>query len=420
MKISITVLAAAFVMILAVGSVRANDDKPTTAPAAAPPDLCKGVIDPYDAVAERGRFLEAAGVTNELDANSFQANRGKKNAFVRDFDRWEEILKFDQNHNGTIDWFEAEAYRQDLRKKVLALFADKNGRLKGKDRDAANQALQDGKVFELAAAGSASRPFDGPVTIQSGSSSIAASKPVVFQLGNGKWPSTAERMAKAIELSDEQKDQLDAIDAAQKKAINDYDADHKDKMEAAMKATMEALQSGDKDALAKAQKDSQALWAPKMEIFQKAAADAMAVLTAEQKVQWLDQTLLTSIKTWYAKADMTEEQWQKMQESFVPMARGFDGNYTVLSNGIQAKIAAVLTDEQRSKWVDEFVLAQVKKRYDGIGVTDEQWQTIKDAALARMIDPNESSTTTAAAWRDIEKALTPEQREAATKPPAFK
>jgi len=105
------------------------------------PDLVAD-LDPYDPAAERTRFLQAAGIDNELDANEFDADRGKPTSFVRKFDRWDELLKCDKDKNGRIDWFEADAYRQGIRKALLAAFdADKDTRLKLAERDAANKAL---------------------------------------------------------------------------------------------------------------------------------------------------------------------------------------------------------------------------------------------------------------------------------------
>jgi len=123
--------------------------QPATAPAnsASVPDLCKGAVDPYEQGSERDRCLAACGKDNELDETEFQADKGKEKSFVRSFDRWESMLVFDKNGNKKLDWFEADAYRQDLRSRVLAAFdADKDGKLTGQERDNANRALAAGKV----------------------------------------------------------------------------------------------------------------------------------------------------------------------------------------------------------------------------------------------------------------------------------
>jgi len=128
--------------------------KTTTSPvakslpkAAAVIDLCKDVVDPFNPAEERYRFFLAAGVDNELTGGEFEANRTKDKPFVRKFDTWRALVGFDKSGNGTIDWFEAEAYRWDLRKRILAAFDEnKDGRLAGKERDAANRALAAGKI----------------------------------------------------------------------------------------------------------------------------------------------------------------------------------------------------------------------------------------------------------------------------------
>jgi Ca2+-binding EF-hand superfamily protein len=152
---SLIVLSAivAVVAPLAAG----QGSPPATAPAAATapatprvadlPDVLRSAVDPYDGPAERARFFQAAGVDNELDAKEFAAARGRAGSFVRLFDAWPAMLAFDKDHNGTIDWFEADAYRQDLRRRVLNAFdTNKDGQLTGKERQAANEMLASGRV----------------------------------------------------------------------------------------------------------------------------------------------------------------------------------------------------------------------------------------------------------------------------------
>ena len=119
----------------------------TTRPVFTAPDLLKGAIDPYNAIEERLRFFKAAGPDNELDEKEFSADAARKNGFVRKFDRWKAMLTFDKKGNKTIDWFEAKAYRLDLRKRLLAKYdANKDGKLTGPERAEANRALLAGKI----------------------------------------------------------------------------------------------------------------------------------------------------------------------------------------------------------------------------------------------------------------------------------
>jgi hypothetical protein len=110
-------------------------------------DLCRDAVDPYNPGAERAKFFRAAGVDNELDASEFKADQAKKDGFVRRFDRFESMLAFDKNGNRTMDWFEADAYRRDMRKRVIAAFdKNKNRFLDGDERIAASRALVSGKI----------------------------------------------------------------------------------------------------------------------------------------------------------------------------------------------------------------------------------------------------------------------------------
>lgn len=125
--------------------------EPASAPAAEPasrpavPDYCKALLDHYDQAEWRKRFLAAAGVDNELDAAEFAADKDRKDGFVQPYDRWESLLRFDRNGDKRIGWFDADAYRQGLRKKLLAAFnASKDGKLTDAERDRANQALAAG------------------------------------------------------------------------------------------------------------------------------------------------------------------------------------------------------------------------------------------------------------------------------------
>ena len=144
-----TTLLLSFTLLLCVGPVAAQT--PAALPATVPaveenlPDLLDGAVDPYDAASERAKFYKAAGIDSELTKDQFGASMEKGGGFVRKFDRWQALASYDKNGNGKIDWFEADAYRKDVRKAVLDKFdADKDGKLAGQERKDANKALQNG------------------------------------------------------------------------------------------------------------------------------------------------------------------------------------------------------------------------------------------------------------------------------------
>ena len=99
--------------------------KPNASVATKPP--------PYNPVAERAKFFKAAGKDSELDKTEFAAdqaktNKGTKGCFVRKTDSWANIIKYDKNKSGKIDWFEADAYRRSLGKTKPVTITTVDGR----------------------------------------------------------------------------------------------------------------------------------------------------------------------------------------------------------------------------------------------------------------------------------------------------
>ncbi len=134
-------------MLLAVTGATAPGAEPKSKAPAKVGDLCKGAVDPYESGAERDRFFKAAGVDGELSKKECAANKSKKKPFVRSFESWKTMSAFDADRNGTVDWFEADRYRRQLRKRVLAAFDEnKDKKLTGKEREKASLALAAGKV----------------------------------------------------------------------------------------------------------------------------------------------------------------------------------------------------------------------------------------------------------------------------------
>jgi len=120
----------------------------TSAPAAPqrpPVDHVKDLFDLYSQGDERTRFFDATGVDGELSGKEFAAAGGKPKSFVRAYDRWEATVPFDGNGSGKLSWAEAEKYRESIRKHVLAMFdKNKDGKLTGEERAAANLYLRGG------------------------------------------------------------------------------------------------------------------------------------------------------------------------------------------------------------------------------------------------------------------------------------
>ena len=201
--------AVTILLILSVPLGAAPAAEPTAAkkPAA---DLCKDCIDPYAATTERGKFFTAAGVDSELTAAELKADQARKNGFVRKFDTWAGMVAFDKNGNKTLDWFEADAYRRDLRKRMLARYdTNKDRRLTGKEREQANLALAAGKLPAASSAGGAARP------------------PIVIGGGGGQ----AGQITEQTRLRMFDKDRDGKLDTEEKAAADKWQADYQKRRE---------------------------------------------------------------------------------------------------------------------------------------------------------------------------------------------
>lgn len=192
----------------------------STGPAAKGEDALKEAVDPYDAGLQRNKFFIAAGVDGLLSEADMTADAARAGSFARPFDRWKNMLAFDKDNDGKLDWFEADAYRSALRKKVLDTFdADKNAKLSDKERQQAADALARGGVsldalqqIVIIPAGAADeqpkpRPADAPPT-----------RPAVDPRQQEQMPPLKDAIALAIKRNDANgdgmidKDELKAAD----------------------------------------------------------------------------------------------------------------------------------------------------------------------------------------------------------------
>ena len=157
-------LAAILVLTVFGGVALAAEADKTSA------DLCKNVVDPYESVGQKTLFFKAAGKDTELDEKEFDADKATGKGFVASFEKWATIVAFDKDGKKQIDWLEADAYRRDLRKRVLAAHdTSKDGKLAGDERTAANKALAAGKfasVRRSSRRGSRGSFTDRPETIK--------------------------------------------------------------------------------------------------------------------------------------------------------------------------------------------------------------------------------------------------------------
>ena len=205
-------------------------------------DICKDCVDPYNSSAERARFLTAAGVDSELDAKEFETDKARDDGFIRKFDSWKGMLVFDKDSNSTLDWFEADAYRRDIRKRVLLAYdANKDGRLKDKERKSANKALSKGKVPKASKKSGAFKSIrvpGRPLDTRGGARPPMRTAPLIISGGGGgRGGFTVSGGATAGQLSDQMrlrmfdKNKDGKLDDDEKAAMAKWEEDNKKRRE---------------------------------------------------------------------------------------------------------------------------------------------------------------------------------------------
>jgi|GEM_PF-935713 len=251
-----------------------RDASPQATPGASTqpaPDVLGGAIDPYQPGSERAAFFKAAGVDNELDAKEFAVARkaagGAKarpagsfvRSFVRSFDNWNAMLAFDKNRNGALDWFEAEAYRQDVRRRVLAAFdVNRDGWLTGRERSAANDMLSAGRLPGKSPVLAERVQIDEPTTAPGGQDAAALAEIkermarlrrqtfAKYDLNGDGQIDAAEQKAMVDAVGKEAQAELDDLAARQFDADDDGRLDEQEF--AAMEKALAERQAGDEKA----------------------------------------------------------------------------------------------------------------------------------------------------------------------------
>jgi len=295
-------------------TAKANDTPKTSdAPKADAPksDALTNAVDPYDVADQKTKFITLAGKTGELDAKTFDADRKAGNNLLMPFEKWETAILFDKDKNGTLDWFEFEAYRQAMRKAVLAA-CDKNNdkTLTGDERTAALKLLTDGKIiikpdperitglppgFGAADAATAtSQPTGGATT-----------KPLTWE---EEYIAEADQV---VALSDEQKQKSRELFAAKSKAWADLEAQHGARMKELLRLMDDTT---DKEKRNQAHKEYGELTAELRKTWDQLDADLRNVLTPEQKIAWRLHAIVKLAHQHYAPVTLSEEQIQKLKE----------------------------------------------------------------------------------------------------------
>ena len=360
--------------VAAVMAVSVLADDASKASDAAKADALTHVVDPYNAADQKAKFDKLSGKTGELDAKTFEADRKAGDNLIMPFEKWETAVLFDKDKNSTLDWFEFDAYRQAMRKAVLAACdEDKDGKLTGDERTAALKRLAEGQLtIKPDAERATGLPPGFGAVVDTGPTSAPAKRDEVARAAMiDKFISPMDEVAT---LSDEQKQNIRELLDAYMEETGKYRAE----TERLFGPVMDARRSGDADKAAAAKEAFDAENAAWNEFKRTQQARLMALLTAKQRVAWREAQWVKMAGVCFP-VEFDDGQVRKLKAAFADSMKDepfFDqyeptmyagpdriGHYFEANEYMKWILVAtqpVLTEEQRK---------QVDKSRDAAGVT---------------------------------------------------
>jgi len=197
-----------------------------------------------------------------------------------------------------------------------------------------------------------------------------------------------------------------------------FQTENAEKIKAASAAIQDAYKSKDKDTIAKATKEYTDLYAPFYEAMKKSQADLMNVLTPEQKAQWGEYQLMSSVKAGIAPVELTEDQIKKIRESCAELFKA-DNPFSNYAK-VQQKVQEVLTDEQKATIAKNQAIRMVQGRFWMAKLTADQMNQVRAAydELAKDKDLKPADVQKKLAEK-IDGLLTDEQKESMKKAPTW-
>lgn len=163
-------------------------------------------------------------------------------------------------------------------------------------------------------------------------------------------------MASVLQLTDEQKAKLKDALEAEKKAVEEWNtsADGR-KLADLEKAAKEARTAGNKEESKKLAEQIKPLAAARRKLQAEKQAAVLAILTAEQKIQWESFKLNRQLMGRYKKLNLTQDQEKQVKELCDAAAKEVAGAtdrkaQSAVTKRLQADVEAkVLTDAQREE-----------------------------------------------------------------------
>lgn len=394
-----------FIAVLALLCLTSAGRTLAAEPAGDPtPDVLRDAVDPYNFGAERSRFLAAAGVDSELDQKEFDANAQTDRPFARSFDKWSNLRLFDKNGDGTINWFEADAYRKALREAVLGKYDQrKDKRLTNGERDAANRDLAAGRVPALQRPGS-EKP-NTPRVIINGQDTQQQPR-VVINRGRQNWEPIEWDTDGDGKMSQEEREAYmeksrERYQKWQAEYTRKWDADgdgqlSREERETAQKAAMEEWKKNNPEAAARWEKQQEEWKRRQQEYIEKYDTDGDGQVNGDE----LKAVREDQMAAWKERDPEGYERWKKQQEEYI-RKWDEDGDGELSNEERQASYKAMreeaqkryaeqirewdkdgdgqLNQEERQAWAEHARKEAQKRQEEYI----RKWDTDGDGELSR-------------------------------------
>jgi len=335
-----------------------------------PFDALTFVVDPYDVADQKIKFLRAAGKTGELDAKAFDVDQKAGDNLIQPYETWATAVGFDKNKNGTLDWFEFDAYRQAMRKAVFVTCDNnRDGNLSGDERVVALKLLAGGKLVikpgvDLERAGA----------LPPGGASADA-KPAL-----SPHDAELEAILAGDTLTDEQKQKIRKIIDERDKDLAKFNERYGQRLKELYKAKLDAYASRDSAKIRAASDAYDALKRRRQQIEGAFLADLREsdALTGKHRTRlWVAREFNDKLESLWA-AKLTEKQ-QKELAAFCDelKSKGLTADWL---DKFAEKAVGLMTDEQKTATV-RTMLAVWGGGLDKVTLSDEQRAQLK-AALA--------------------------------------
>jgi Spy/CpxP family protein refolding chaperone len=263
--------------------------------------------------------------------------------------------------------------------------------------------------------GQAAKPAENPPATRQRAAVNSGTRNINVWGGKSAAQWYIENTEKFVKLTEDQKKAITREFEARDKALQELQAQNKEKIEAAQKALGEAFKSQDKEKMAQTQKAYQEAYAPIHEAMKKSQKALDDVLTAEQRETVRQNQMVTWIKAVTDPVQLSPEQLEKARAIYGEFLKGRVG-YT--DRGLPEPIQKILTPEQMQTIFKHRMMLYAKGAFARAKLTDEQWKKVEAivAELAKDADPKAQRAAYGKVLEKINGLLTAEQKEAMKAP----